>query len=125
MKLTTSNLSLPPSPLPQLFVLRATKSHALNLARFVTSYKLLMLLQRKANGGKERSLDTFVAGALGGYVTFGDRTAVNEQVSPVWVDGNEKGHTRTELTIIWIWWWNAGTDRAVCCIEVSCFLLER
>jgi hypothetical protein len=40
-----------------------------------------MLLQKKVNGGKERSADTFVAGLLGGYVVFGDRTAVNEQVS--------------------------------------------
>ena len=39
-----------------------------------------MLLQRKANGGKERSADTFIAGLIGGYVVFGDRTAVNEQV---------------------------------------------
>ncbi|KAL7415979.1 peroxisomal membrane protein 4 [Mrakia frigida] len=62
------------------FVLKATKSHALNLMKFVTAYKTLMLLQRKVNGGKERSLDTFVAGALGGYMTFGERTAVNEQI---------------------------------------------
>jgi peroxisomal membrane protein 4 len=39
-----------------------------------------MLLQKKVNGGKERSADTFVAGLLGGYVVFGDRTAVNEQI---------------------------------------------
>ena len=32
------------------------------------------------NGGKERSFDTFIAGLIGGYVVFGERTAVNEQV---------------------------------------------
>lgn len=45
-------------------ILRATKTHAMNLAKFVTIYKTLVLLQRKANGGKERSLDTFIAGWL-------------------------------------------------------------
>jgi peroxisomal membrane protein 4 len=39
-----------------------------------------MLIQQKANGGKARSSDTFLAGLLGGYIVFGDRTAVNEQV---------------------------------------------
>lgn len=40
-----------------------------------------MLLQRKLNGGKERSADTFMAGLLGGYLVFGERNAINEQVS--------------------------------------------
>lgn len=63
-------------------IFRATKQHALNLAKFVSLYKTFLLVQRKANGGKERSADTFFAGLLGGYLVFGDRTAVNEQVSP-------------------------------------------
>jgi peroxisomal membrane protein 4 len=46
----------------------------------VSLYKIFLLVQKKANGGKERSADTFVAGLLGGYLVFGDRTAVNEQV---------------------------------------------
>ncbi len=61
-------------------IYRATKQHAFNLAKFVSIYKALLLLQRKANGGKERSADAFIAGLLGGYVVFGNRTAVNEQV---------------------------------------------
>ncbi|KAG9314571.1 hypothetical protein JVU11DRAFT_5373 [Chiua virens] len=61
-------------------IYQATKQHALNLAKFVSLFKILMLLQRKANGGKERSTDTFVAGLIGGYVVFGDRSAVNEQI---------------------------------------------
>lgn len=61
-------------------IYRATKQHALNLAKFVALYKTFLLVQRKANGGKQRSSDTFFAGLLGGYVVFGDRTAVNEQV---------------------------------------------
>jgi len=61
-------------------IYQATKQHALNLAKFVSLYKLLLLLQRKANGGKERSTDTFIAGLIGGYVVFGDRNAVNEQI---------------------------------------------
>ncbi|KAF8078343.1 Tim17/Tim22/Tim23/Pmp24 family-domain-containing protein [Lyophyllum atratum] len=61
-------------------IYRATKQHALNLAKFVTLYKTVLLIQKKANGGKERSIDTFIAGLLGGYVVFGDRNAVNEQI---------------------------------------------
>ncbi|KAI0076248.1 peroxisomal membrane protein 4 [Panus rudis PR-1116 ss-1] len=61
-------------------IFRATKQHALNLAKFVTLYKTLLLLQKKVNGGKERGIDTFVAGLIGGYVVFGDRNAINEQI---------------------------------------------
>jgi peroxisomal membrane protein 4 len=50
------------------------------LAKFVSLYKIFLLIQKKTNGGKERSADTFLAGLLGGYIVFGDRTAVNEQV---------------------------------------------
>jgi peroxisomal membrane protein 4 len=39
-----------------------------------------MLLQRKFNDGKSRKFDTFFAGLIGGYLVFGDRTAINEQV---------------------------------------------
>jgi peroxisomal membrane protein 4 len=68
-----------PSRLRTIF--RATKTHALNLAKFVSLYKTLLLLQKRANGGKERSWDTFIAGMLGGYVVFGERNAINEQVT--------------------------------------------
>ncbi|KAG8900758.1 hypothetical protein FRB99_005772 [Tulasnella sp. 403] len=61
-------------------ILRATKTHAMNLAKFVTIYKSLCLLQRRMNGGKERKADTFIAGLVGGYVVFGERTAINEQI---------------------------------------------
>ncbi|KAI0639159.1 peroxisomal membrane protein 4 [Trametes polyzona] len=61
-------------------IYRATKQHALNLAKFVSLYKTLLLVQKKMNGGKERSFDTFIAGLIGGYVVFGDRSAVNEQI---------------------------------------------
>ncbi|KAF7982087.1 hypothetical protein HWV62_30401 [Athelia sp. TMB] len=61
-------------------IFRATKQHALNLAKFVTLYKTFLLVQKKANGGKERSSDTFISGLLGGYLVFGERTAVNEQI---------------------------------------------
>ncbi|KAK7463852.1 hypothetical protein VKT23_005787 [Stygiomarasmius scandens] len=61
-------------------IYRATRQHALNLAKFVSLYKTILLLQKKLNGGKERTTDSFIAGLLGGYVVFGDRTAVNEQI---------------------------------------------
>lgn len=64
------------------FIYKATKQHALNLAKFVSIYKTTLLLQRRlAHGGKETQGDTFWAGLVGGWIVFGNRNAVNEQVS--------------------------------------------
>lgn len=64
-------------------IYRATRQHAFNLAKFVSIYKTLLLLQKKINGDKERNIDTFVAGLIGGYIVFGERNAVNEQVDHI------------------------------------------
>ncbi|KAF8887943.1 Tim17/Tim22/Tim23/Pmp24 family-domain-containing protein [Gymnopilus junonius] len=61
-------------------IYRATRQHAFNLAKFVSLYKTILLIQKKLNGGKERDSDTFIAGLIGGYFVFGDRNAVNEQI---------------------------------------------
>jgi len=61
-------------------IFTATRTHALNLCKFVTIYKVLLLLQRKMNGGKERDLDTLIAGGIGGWWCFSERTAINEQI---------------------------------------------
>ena len=58
-------------------IITATKTHAFNLGKFVTLYKILLLVQKRLNGGKERDLDTFIAGGLGGWWTFGQRTPVS------------------------------------------------
>lgn len=58
-------------------ILTATRTHAMALAKFVTVYKIALLIQKRLNGGKERDLDTFVAGGIGGYTVFGDRTPVS------------------------------------------------
>lgn len=42
----------------------------------MTIYKVFLLLQKKLNGGKERDLDSLIAGGLGGWWVFGERTAV-------------------------------------------------
>lgn len=94
------------APLPQkiLSIYRATLTHAKNLAKFVTVYKVLLLLQRylrrgtliaSGSGGAggngavgkgkgralgdvgEGALDSFVAGMVGGWWVFGERTAVS------------------------------------------------
>ncbi|KAG0131016.1 Tim17/Tim22/Tim23/Pmp24 family-domain-containing protein [Tuber indicum] len=62
---------------------QATKTHAKNLATFVTIYKTVMLLLRRlSSAGKERSSDSFFAGLLGGYLVFGrgDQGTVNQQI---------------------------------------------
>ncbi|KAI1373199.1 peroxisomal membrane protein 4 [Hypoxylon crocopeplum] len=70
-------------------VLRATRTHAQNLARFALIYKLTCYaLKRFGTGaGKEGPYDSFVAGLLGGYVVFGGRSrrtgkvpSVNQQI---------------------------------------------
>lgn len=55
-------------------VLRATRTHASNLARFAIVYKATCLLLKRAGGGKEGHYDSFLAGLLGGYMVFGSRT---------------------------------------------------
>ncbi|KAL7274968.1 hypothetical protein RUND412_002099 [Rhizina undulata] len=62
-------------------VLKATRTHAKNLATFVTIYKTLMYGQRVFRG-KESAGDSFFAGLVGGWAVFGrDGTNnVNQQI---------------------------------------------
>ncbi|TVY73356.1 Peroxisomal membrane protein [Lachnellula suecica] len=57
-------------------ILRATRTHAQNLAKYATVYKLTMLVLKHmgATPGKEGPYDTFFAGLLGGYLVFGRRS---------------------------------------------------
>lgn len=62
-------------------VLKATRQHALNLATFAFLYKSTCLTLRSLQGGKERTADSFLAGALGGWYVFGRRkSSVNQQI---------------------------------------------
>jgi peroxisomal membrane protein 4 len=66
-------------------VLKATRQHARNLARFAAIYKTSMLALRIINPtgpGKEGPYDTFFSGLLGGYIVFGSgrQGSVNQQV---------------------------------------------
>lgn len=65
-------------------VLKATRQHAMNLARFATIYKTAMLILsviNPSNPGKEGPYDTFFAGALGGYYVFGKNpNSVKQQI---------------------------------------------
>lgn len=64
-------------------IFRATRTHARNLAKFATIYKLTCLVLRRLNHGKERKYDTFFAGLIGGYGVFGRgiQSSVNQQIS--------------------------------------------
>jgi peroxisomal membrane protein 4 len=57
-------------------IFRATRTHAQNLAKYASVYKLTMLLLKHFGGtpGKEGRYDTFFAGLLGGYLVFGRRS---------------------------------------------------
>ncbi|KAI1489723.1 peroxisomal membrane protein 24 [Biscogniauxia mediterranea] len=70
-------------------VLRATRTHARNLAQFATIYKLTCYLLRHfgPTPGKEGTYDQFIGGLVGGYVVFGGRSrrsgkvpSVNQQI---------------------------------------------
>ena len=60
-------------------ILNLTYQHSRNLAFFVTIYKSLLLVQRKLRG-EEHSVDSFLAGLIGGYIIFGTDNAVNNQI---------------------------------------------
>lgn len=62
------------------YVIKATRQHSFNLTKFVSLYKLITILLRNTNAGKERAQDSFLAGCVAGYAVFGDRNPVNEQV---------------------------------------------
>ncbi|QIW98118.1 hypothetical protein AMS68_003636 [Peltaster fructicola] len=65
-------------------VYKATKQHALNLAKFAFLYKASMLILGNLNGGKEESSHSFIAGLFGGYLVFGAGkhafNSVNQQI---------------------------------------------
>jgi peroxisomal membrane protein 4 len=65
-------------------IFKATKTHAANLARFATVYKLSMIALKHMGStpGKEGPYDTFFAGLLGGYVVFG-RKSRNGKISSI------------------------------------------
>eukprot|EP00179_Madagascaria_erythrocladioides_P018200 CAMPEP_0198331868 /NCGR_PEP_ID=MMETSP1450-20131203/17889_1 /TAXON_ID=753684 ORGANISM="Madagascaria erythrocladiodes, Strain CCMP3234" /NCGR_SAMPLE_ID=MMETSP1450 /ASSEMBLY_ACC=CAM_ASM_001115 /LENGTH=211 /DNA_ID=CAMNT_0044036285 /DNA_START=63 /DNA_END=695 /DNA_ORIENTATION=+ len=62
-------------------IARLTYQHARNLATFVFLYKSLLEALRAAHGGKERSVDAAVAGAVGGWYVFGEYSSVNNQIN--------------------------------------------
>lgn len=65
-------------------VYKATKQHALNLAKFAFLFKASMLVLRQLNAGKEEASHSFIAGLFGGYLVFGAGknayNSVNQQI---------------------------------------------
>ncbi|KAH8179787.1 tim17/Tim22/Tim23/Pmp24 family protein [Sarocladium implicatum] len=66
-------------------VLRATRHHASNLARFATIYKLSMLALKYygPTPGKEGPYDSFIGGLVGGYFVFGQRSKRTGRISSI------------------------------------------
>ncbi|ORY65801.1 peroxisomal membrane protein 4 [Pseudomassariella vexata] len=66
-------------------VFKATRTHARNLAKFATIYKLTCYLLKNfgATPGKEGNYDTFIAGLIGGYFVFGGRSPRTGKISSV------------------------------------------
>lgn len=66
-------------------IFRATRTHARNLAKFATIYKLTCLILKHLGPtpGKEGTHDSLVAGLVGGYMVFGRRSARSGRISSV------------------------------------------
>ncbi|KAL2122413.1 hypothetical protein VTJ04DRAFT_2868 [Mycothermus thermophilus] len=66
-------------------IFRATKTHARNLAKFAAIYKTTCLILKHfgPNSGKEGPYDSFLAGLLGGYLVFGQRSPRTGKISSV------------------------------------------
>ncbi|KAL1883158.1 hypothetical protein Daus18300_000216 [Diaporthe australafricana] len=66
-------------------IFRATRTHARNLAKFATIYKLTCLLLKHfgPTPGKEGAHDSLVAGVVGGYMVFGRRSPRSGKISSV------------------------------------------
>ncbi|CAI2349909.1 unnamed protein product [Caenorhabditis sp. 36 PRJEB53466] len=63
-----------------LTIFRLTKTHALNLAKFVFSYKFLQGGLAEL-GGKKKEWHSFAAAFVMGYYVFGENNAVNMQIN--------------------------------------------
>jgi hypothetical protein len=62
-------------------VLKATRTHARNLALFCVVYKLSMMALAKGNGGKIGGVHPFIGGLISGYAVFGrSRSQVSQQI---------------------------------------------
>lgn len=66
-------------------IFRATRTHARNLAKFATIYKLTCLILKHLGPtpGKEGTHDSLVAGLVGGYMVFGRRSPRSGRISSV------------------------------------------
>lgn len=60
-------------------ILKATYTHARNLACFVFTYKGLQALQHSVHG-KSLQSHSFLAACVGGWLIFGDNNNINSQV---------------------------------------------
>lgn len=61
------------------FIITATLKHATNLFKFASIYKTILFVLRRLQG-KEAYVDTFIAGAVGGYVVFNEDNPINQQI---------------------------------------------
>lgn len=60
-------------------IIRLTTSHSTHLGAFVALYKTLMVVLGKQEQ-IPKSIHSFVAGAIGGFIVFRDETTVNSQI---------------------------------------------
>ncbi|KAI3629024.1 hypothetical protein CBS9595_000096 [Malassezia furfur] len=62
-------------------ILTATRQHAVRLGSYVAIYKtVLAILRDLSPSGKQDPNHSFIAGLIGGWYMFGERTPINEQI---------------------------------------------
>lgn len=72
-----------PLPTKARLIFSATRTHAKNLALFVTIFKTTCFLLRTLNDNKETSIEPFIGGLVGGWTVFGRpgaKSSVGQQI---------------------------------------------
>lgn len=83
-------------------VVKATYTHSKNLGTFVALYKAACAVLRRARGGKDDGLTSFVAGAAAAFIVWGDESPVNSQINMYILSRIMWGSARTALRKGWV-----------------------
>lgn len=69
------------------YVVQSSRKHALHLALAAALYRLGLVLLRRARHRPSRRIDPMISGLVAGWVAFGQRDFINEQVRVCAVEG--------------------------------------
>lgn len=61
-------------------IIKLTYTHARNLCVYVTLYKAMLVAMRSVTASKN-PIHSGIAGAIGGYIVFGENSPINQQIN--------------------------------------------